>query len=206
VSHGLTHTDHMFSVRETPWHRLGAVLETHPASLGEALTLAGLDWTVTQRPICLSGSPDEPLAGHVANLRSDTGALLGIVSSDYTVVDNHEAFAFLANLIGSELRFETAGSLWGGRQVFVCAELPEHIEVGGDQVRRFVLVTTAHTGTGAVRATVTPIRVVCNNTLRAALDRARSVYRVAHLGDPTGQLHEARRVLGMTVDYYEQFA
>ena len=90
--------------------------------------------------------------------------------------------------------------------MFVCAELPDWIEVGSDQVRRFVLVSTSRTGTGAVRATVTPIRVVCNNTLRAALDGARAVYRVAHLGDPTAQLHEARAVLGMTVDYYAQFA
>jgi Domain of unknown function (DUF932) len=65
----------------------------------------------------------------------------------------------------------------GDRQVFVCAELPDWIEVGGDQVRCFVLVTTTHSGTGAVRATVTPIRDACNNTLRAALERARSEYR-----------------------------
>ena len=206
MSHGLTSTDSMFSTRIEPWHHLGVVLDRHPASIGEALRLAGLDWRVVQQPLALADEQHTPVDGHVANLRSDTGQLLGIVSSDYTVVDNARAFAFLASLIGTELRFETAGSLWGGRQVFVTAELPDHIEVGGDAVRRYVLVSTWHTGTGAVRAAVTPIRVVCNNTLRAALERAPSVYRVAHLGDPTAQLHEARRVLGMTVDYYRQFA
>src|SRR4051812_27504574 len=72
VPHGITHTDHLFSVRETPGHRLGAVLEHHPASIAEALMLAGLDWRVEQRPLCLAGAPVEPLEGHLANLRSDT--------------------------------------------------------------------------------------------------------------------------------------
>lgn len=51
----------------------------------------------------------------------------------------------------------------------------------------------------------TPVRAVCNNTVRLALERARAVYRVRHVGDPTGQLHEARAVLGLTVEYYRQF-
>lgn len=205
MASGITASDSMFSVRTVPWHRLGVVLAERPASLAEALAAAGLDWRVEQHPITLAGS-DEPLPGHRANVRSDTGALLGIVSDDYRVVHNAEAFAFLSNLIGSELHFETAGSLWGGRQAFVTAELPEWIEVGGDQVRRYVLVSTWHHGAGAVRAAVTPVRVVCNNTLRAALAGARGVYRVAHLGSPTRRLHEARAVLDMTVDYYRQFA
>jgi hypothetical protein len=69
-----------------------------------------------------------------------------------------------------------------------------------------VLVTTRHDGTAAVRVLVTPVRVVCANTLRVALGGARDTYRVRHLGDPTGALHEARRVLGMAVDYHAQFA
>jgi phage/plasmid-like protein (TIGR03299 family) len=121
-------------------------------------------------------------------------------------VQNTEAFAFLANLIGSELHFETAGSLWGGKAVWVLAELPDHVEVGGDAVRRFVLVTTRHDGTAAVRALVTPVRVVCANTLRVAIAGARDTYRVRHLGNPTGALHEARAVLGLTIDYHRQFA
>jgi phage/plasmid-like protein (TIGR03299 family) len=205
VASGITLTDSFFSAKETPWHRLGVVLPERPASLDAALDAAGLRWRIDQQPVHL---PDrrEPVAGFRANVRSDTRDVLGIVSEDYRVVENAEAFAFLANLIGSELHFETAGSLWGGRQVFVTAEVPDWIEVGGDAVRRYVLVSTWHTGTGAVKAAVTPLRVVCNNTLRAALAGARDVYRVAHLGEPTRQLHEARAVLDMTVDYYRQFA
>ena len=121
-------------------------------------------------------------------------------------MQNRDCFAFLANLLGSELVFETAGSLWGGKQVFITAALPDHVTVGGDDVRPYVVLTARHTGTGAIRAMTTPVRAVCANTVRAALERARDVYAVRHVGDPTGQLHEARAVLGMTVDYYRQFA
>ena len=138
-------------------------------------------------------------------MREDTDEVLGVVSDDYVVVQNRDCFAFLANLLGSELIFETAGSLWGGRQVFITAKLPDHITVGGDEVRPYVVLSAWHTGTGAIRAMTTPVRAVCNNTVRLALERARAVYRVRHVGDPTGQLHEARAVLGLTVDYYRQF-
>ena len=213
MPHGLTSSDSMFStsaVRRPPWHGLGAVLEKRPPSLPAALYAAGLDWRVVQVPLHrhdgLAGRGESQLDGLRGNVRADTGALLGVVSDDYRVVQNTEAFAFLANLIGSELHFETAGSLWGGKAVWVLAELPDHVEVGGDAVRRFVLVTTRHDGTAAVRALVTPVRVVCANTLRVALSGARDTYRVRHLGDPTGALHEARAVLGLTVDYHRQFA
>ena len=213
MSHGLTSSDSMFSTsadRRPPWHGLGAVLAERPASLHAALDGAGLDWRVVQVPLYrldgLDGRGESELAGLRGNVRVDTGALLGIVSDDYRVVQNTEAFQFLANLIGSELHFETAGSLWGGKAVWVLAELPDHVEVGGDQVRRFVLVTTRHDGTAAVRALVTPVRVVCANTLRVAIAGARDTYRVRHLGDPTGALHEARAVLGLTIDYHRQFA
>jgi phage/plasmid-like protein (TIGR03299 family) len=90
--------------------------------------------------------------------------------------------------------------------VFITAALPDHISVGGDEVRPYVVLSAWHTGTGAIRAMTTPVRAVCANTVRAALERARGVYRVRHVGDPTGQLHEARAVLGMTVDYYRHVA
>lgn len=210
MPHGLTSTDDMFSVRQVPWHGLGAVLPERPPSLPAALEAAGLDWRVVQIPLYrrdgLDGRAESEVEKLRGNVRADTGALLGVVSGDYRVVQNTEAFAFLANLIGSELHFETAGSLWGGKAVWVLAELPEHVSVGGDEVRRFVLVTTRHDGTAAVRVLLTPVRVVCANTLRVAIDGARDTYRVRHLGDPTGALHEARAVLGLAIDYHRQFA
>jgi phage/plasmid-like protein (TIGR03299 family) len=200
---GITDTDSMFSVRERPWHGLGPVLERPPSSVVEALQLAGLGWEVDQ--VGLRTEHGDPVPGVLANVRLDTRQILGVVSTRYTVVQNVEALRFLDNLIGSSMHFETAGSLWGGRRVWALATLPEWIEVGGDRVDRYCLVTTGHDGAHGIKAAVTPIRVVCQNTLTWGLDAANRVYAVRHSGDMTGKLHEARRVLEITVDYYTQF-
>jgi hypothetical protein len=70
--------------------------------------------------------------------------VLGIVSDEYEVVDNRDAFRFLDALIGSELHFETAGSLWGGRRVWVLARRPEYVELGGDPSATYIYVANSH--------------------------------------------------------------
>ena len=91
-----------------------------------------------------------PARGFKANIREDTGDVLGIVSDEYEVVDNRDAFRFLDALIGSDLHFETAGSLWGGRRVWVLARLAEYVELGGDQSATYVYVANSHDGSMAV--------------------------------------------------------
>jgi phage/plasmid-like protein (TIGR03299 family) len=204
MAHGITTRDSLMVVRTPAWHGLGVVLDQTPRSLEDALGAAGLTWSVAKQ--ALRRDDGRPVPGFHATVRQDTDEVLGVVSDEYVVVQNRDCFAFLANLLGSELVFETAGSLWGGKQVFITARLPDHVTAGGDEIRPFVVVSAWHTGTGAIPAMTTPVRAVCANTVRAALERAQAVYRVRHIGEPTGQLHEARRVLGLTVDYYRQFA
>ena len=213
----------MFSVREMPWHGLGAVLEDHPRSIDEALEKSALGWRVRTAPVLIERRPAwtddfgrqhpaelERAEHHKATLRSDTGELLGIVGRDYEPLDNREAFRFLDELIGSQLHFETAGSLWGGRRVWVLARLPEWVEVGGDQTGTYVYVANAHDGSMAVTAAVTPVRIVCANTLGYALRRSESpgaqrTFRFRHTGGLHTRLHEARRVMQITIDYAKQF-
>ncbi len=224
MSHGLTNNDSMFSVREMPWHGLGAVLDQYPRSIDEALEKAGLGWQVTHGDVLVVKHPEWiddfgsrhpaellPARGFNANLREDTGEVLGIVSDEYEVVDNRDAFQFLDALIGSELHFETAGSLWGGRRVWCLARLPEYVELGGDQSATYIYVANSHDGSMAVTAAVTPIRIVCANTLGAALRRAehgenaRRTFRFRHTGNLQTMFVEARQVLGMTINYREHF-
>ena len=126
-------------------------------------------------------------------------------------MDNRDAFRFLDALIGSELHFETAGSLWGGRRVWVLGRLPEHIELGGDESATYVYVANSHDGSMAVTAAATPIRIVCANTLGAALRRAehgvgaQRTFRFRHTGNLQAKFAEARQVLGMTINYQAQF-
>ena len=111
----------MFYTRVAPWHNLGVCVETALTS-EEALKKSGLDWTVTQRPILTDNY--DPIPGYKANIRSTDNRILGVVSNRYKVVQNHEAFAFVDNLLGEGVRFETAGSLNGGKKVWMLAKLP----------------------------------------------------------------------------------
>jgi phage/plasmid-like protein (TIGR03299 family) len=175
MSAGLTDSDSMFSVRKAPWHGLGAVLEEPPATVAEAIEASGLGWSVAKERIAVDrgDEPDddwllprcEQIPGYYATVRQDTREVLGIVGERYRIVQNHEAFAFIDQLLGSSIHFETAGSLHGGRRVWVLATLPDHVEVGGDAVRPYVLLMNSHDGSTAVIAATTPVRVVCQNTL-----------------------------------------
>ncbi len=224
MSHGITNNDHMFSVRAMPWHGLGVVLDEYPRSIDEALQKAGLGWKVTHGDVLVVRAPawtDDfgtehapellPAKGFKANLREDTGDVLGIVSDEYEVVENRDAFRFLDALIGSELHFETAGSLWGGRRVWCLARLPEYVELGGDRSATYIYVANSHDGSMAVTAAFTPVRIVCANTLGAALREAehganaQRTFRFRHTGNLQTKFAEARMVLGMTINYEKQF-
>jgi phage/plasmid-like protein (TIGR03299 family) len=223
MSHGITSNDQMFSVRAMPWHGLGVVLDEYPRSIDEALDKAGLGWKVTHGDVLVVRTPEwtddvgtkhapevVPARGFKANLREDTGEVLGIVSDEYEVVDNRDAFRFLDALIGSDLHFETAGSLCGGRRVWCLARLPEYIELGGDPSATYIYVANSHDGSMAVTAAATPIRIVCANTLGAAPRQAehganaQRTFRFRHTGNLQTKFAEAHQVLGMTVDYQKQ--
>lgn len=171
-----------------------------------ALVLAGLDWKVVQRPVCVDGGE---VPGYLANVRATDGRVLGIVSSRYSVVQNHEAFEWTDSLIDTgRVRYETAGSLRGGRVVWLLARLDEHREILGDEIAPYLLFVNAHDGSMAVRVCMTPVRVVCANTLNVALHRAdmrmdRS-WSAAHLGDLQGKLREAQRTLGLAYSYLDR--
>ncbi len=215
MSAGLTDTDTMFSVRETPWHGLGAVLDKPPATVAEAIEASGLGWSVAKEPIAVDRGEKpaadwwvprcEEIPGFYATVRQDTREVLGIVGERYRLVQNHEAFTFIDQLLGSSINFETAGSLHGGRRVWVLATLPDHVEVGGDDVRPYVLLMNSHDGSTAVIAATTPIRVVCQNTLNWGLANARQKFSIRHTEAVTQRVHEARRVLDLSINYYEQF-
>ena len=119
----------MFSVRETPWHGLGRIIMDAPASR-EALELAGLDWQVESRNI-YSGT-GAMIPGYRANVRSTDEAVLGVVSDRYRIVQNEEAFQFTDDLLGEGVTYETAGSLQGGKKVWMLARLPRKYLIAGD--------------------------------------------------------------------------
>lgn len=192
----------MMYVREKPWHGLGTQVEAAPTS-GDALRMSGLDWTVVQRNIQVCGGAK--IKNYKANVRDSDGSVLGVVSDRYKIVQNFEAFEFTDSLIGGEVRYETAGSLNNGRKIWLLARLPER-EIVGDKTEPYLCFTNTHDGSGAIRVCMTPIRIVCNNTLNLALGTAKRTWSVRHTGDMQSKMHEARICLEMANAYMDELS
>lgn len=189
----------LFYTREKPWHGLGTMVAEAPTS-ADALRLAGLDWRVDARPIFTDEGKEIP--GYKVNTRDSDGATLGIVSTRYTICQNEEAFAFTDELIGGEVHYETAGSLSGGRRVWLLAKM-ENTTLAGDEVEPYLCFTNTHDGTGSIRACMTPVRVVCNNTLNVALSTASRSWSAKHVGKVQEKIIEAQRALELAGKYMD---
>lgn len=190
----------MFYVRETPWHGLGTkVLEA--LSSKEALIAAGLNWEVVQEPIFTD--TEELIEGYKANVRDCDRKVLGVVGERYRVVQNSQAFSFTDALLGEGVRYETAGSLQGGKKVWLLAHMPHEYIISGERISPYLLFSNTHDGSGAIRVALTPIRVVCNNTLNLALSSAKRSWSMIHTGDINEKMQEAKNTLFMAEQYMD---
>lgn len=188
----------MFYVRETPWHGLGTRVMEAPGS-EDALELAGLNWKVRQEPIYTDNNL--LISGYKANVRDLDDKVLGVVTDRYKVVQNDEAFAFTDGLLGEGVRYETAGALLDGRKVWILARMPREFIINGEQISPYLVFSNTHDGSGAIKVAVTPIRVVCNNTLNLALSTAKRSWSMVHTGDVQGKMEEAKQTLFMAEKY-----
>ena len=190
----------MFSVREKPWHGLGTIVMEAPTS-AEALKLAGLDWMVVQESVYTDNQ--ELIKGYKANVRSIDRRVLGVVSDRYKVVQNTDAFSFTDELLGKGVRYETAGSLQEGKKVWLLARLPREYIIAGERISPYLVFSNTHDGSGSVKVAVTPVRVVCNNTLNLALSNASRSFSMVHTGNIQGKIQEAKDTLFMAENYMD---
>jgi phage/plasmid-like protein (TIGR03299 family) len=188
----------MFYTREVPWHGLGVRVE-ETLSSGEALEKSGLNWTVIQRPIMTSNYA--PIKGYKANIRQIDDKVLGVVTDRYKVVQNHEAFAFTDALLGEGVRYETAGSLQEGRKIWLLAKLPDKYVMEGEKIEPYLAFSNSHDGSGSIKVCMTPIRVVCQNTLNLALGTAKRIWSTVHVGDLAYKMSEAHNTLLLAEKY-----
>lgn len=188
----------MFSTREKPWHGLGTMVAEAPTS-AKALELAGLDWQVLQREI-YTGS-GQKIPGYRANVRNSDEKILGVVSDRYKVVQNEEAFAFTDALLGEGVRYETAGSLQSGKRVWMLAKLPNEYIITGEQISPYLVFCNAHDGSSAIKVAMTPVRVVCSNTLNLVLSTTKRCWSAKHTTNISEKLDEARETLLFAESY-----
>ena len=183
------------------------------ANSADAIKLAGLDWTVEQWPVRAFNPDDQKIeAGcpdRVANVRTDTRAVLGIVSRGYTVFQNRDSFDFMDAIVGEKLAmYETAGSLQNGKRVWMLARLPKEFRAAGDDIiRPYVLLTNGHDGSHGLRMIATTIRVVCQNTLNLAMRNSfgSDGLSIGHWSNLEQRVTEARRKLGIISDRFDLF-
>ena len=190
----------MFSVREKPWHGLGIIVKEAPTS-ADAIRLAGLDWTVVQEPIYTNFS--KVVEGYRANVRSSDRKVLGVVSDRYKVVQNVDAFSFTDELLGRGVQYETAGSLQEGKKVWLLARLPREYIIAGERISPYLVFSNTHDGSGSVKVAITPVRVVCNNTLNLALNTAKRSFSMIHTGNIQDKIQEAKDTLFMAEEYMD---
>lgn len=205
-----------FASRLDAWHQLGTTLGAE-FTAEQAMEVAHLGgWNVRKLAITATEMDDNGVTtvevpDRYATARTNpfTGATeaLGVVGSQYTPVQNEEHVEFLNALVDDTgAHLETAGSLRDGKQVFITCKLPEHMLVGGvDQVDTYLSVVNSHDGSTGFRAIVSPVRVVCANTLNAAVSSAKQSWTVRHTAGAKASIEQARQSLDLSFRYAEQF-
>lgn len=204
-----------YLVKGKPWNYNGSVNVENCKTAAEVMSAAGLDWNVAKCELVAkmpthdiyAKEKDSFIMGDsmykicpnaFATYRTDYNIPLGIVKERYTPVQNIEAFTFFDGAIGKDKAiWQTAGFFGNGERIFVSAKLPKNILVNGDPVENYLVFTTSHDGSSGVKILFTPIRVVCENTLNAAIATSTNYVSFRHTKSVHGNLDIAAEILGI---------
>jgi phage/plasmid-like protein (TIGR03299 family) len=207
------------SFREPAWHNLGTVFDTEK-NTNEMLVAANLNnWNVRLEDLEIPSSlvSDKSYQYVVRTNPTDKTQtdVLGIVGERYVPLQNEDLFSFGDNILDGGGRWETAGSIRGGRVVFgsLALERETVLDPNGvaDVVKTYLLINTSHDGSIAIQASITPVRVVCANTLNVALNRTKKKdgvkqsFKIRHTQTAEGKITVARQALGMANSYMDEF-
>ncbi|MDR3715828.1 MAG: DUF932 domain-containing protein [Puia sp.] len=190
-----------YSVKEKAWHELGHIADQYETS-AEVLANSGLDFKVEKAPNVHRLPDGREIVSSTSyfTYRTDTTEILGDqIGADYHVVQNREAFSFFDAIAGKDgVYYETAGALGKGERIFITAKLPGFIKIGADDlIEKYLFLTTSHDGKSSITAAFTPVRIVCNNTLTAALQDCSNTVTIKHTLNASAQLKSAHRIMGM---------
>ena len=207
------------SFREPAWHNLGTVFDTEK-NTSEMLVAANLNnWNVRLEDLEIPSNlvSDKSYQYVVRTNPTDKTQtdVLGIVGERYVPLQNEDLFSFGDNILDGGGRWETAGSIRGGRVVFgsLALERETVLDPNGvaDVVKTYLLINTSHDGSIAIQASITPVRVVCANTLNVALNRTKKKdgvkqsFKIRHTQTAEGKIAVARQALGMANSYMDEF-
>lgn len=201
----------MAYVGDTPWHGLGQQLtadssiETWAEESGLDFQLATADVQFTPPPGVWNGykSQSLPFAGKKVMYRTDSNLPLGLVSTQYKIVQPIEVLEFFRDMVGTVANLETAGVLRNGAHYWALAKMDGEFNVAGDQVNQYLLLASSCDGSLATQARLTSVRVVCNNTLQLATGKSGQVVQVRH--NSTFNAADVKSQLGEFNDAFKNF-
>ena len=197
MSHEL---ESMFYIGETPWHGLGRYVGEDPIKADEAIVAAGLDWEVKLEEMNLSKDSSISIPSTYAIVRQTDNKILGVTGNKYQPIQNKEAFDFTDSLIeNNSLRYHTAGSLRGGKKIWLLGKAGSFEAVPGDIVEKYLFLFTSHDRSGSAKILFTNTRVVCMNTARIAFDNAKEneIVSIRHTGNIAEKKAKAQEILGL---------
>lgn len=200
----------IFYTGEKPWHGIGTELQ-NPATAEEAIVAAGLDYEVRLKNVHFVNQDGNrvEVPDYFASVRYDKGEEipLSVVGARYRVVQNKESFDFFDAVVGErQAIYHTAGALGQGERIWLLAKLPKDLILfNDDRVEKYLCLTNSHDGKSALRVYFTPVRVVCQNTLNASLQDAHQGISIRHTVNANHKISEARRILGLSLKFYEGF-
>lgn len=212
MSAGITKTDGMAYVGRNPWHNLGTYVGDEAITAAEAIEAARLDWRVETQDIYLRqfgpsyNSGISQIEGYRAIVRQDTHATLAIMRDSYVPFQNVDAFKMMDAIVGAgDAIYHTVGSLHGGRRIWLLVRLNGDYKLdNGEKLDSFILLDTSHDGSTALRMRLTPVRVVCSNTLASATGKKAAFY-ARHTTGLIDRVKQARDLLGMNQVFMDRF-
>jgi phage/plasmid-like protein (TIGR03299 family) len=207
------------SLREPAWHGLGTVFQEE-VSTAKMLELAHLDkWNVRLEDVEIPAGMESD-KGYSFVVRDNPFIdnqkdVLGVVGERYVPLQNEDLFDFVDLMLDGGGRWETAGSIKNGRVVFgsLALERETILDPNGvsDKVNTYLLINTSHDGSVAIQASITPVRVVCANTLNLALGQrgrngsVKQSFKIRHTATASGKVQQAREALGLANAYMDKF-
>lgn len=211
MAHDLTQNEkgetEFFSAVTKGWHRLGQTSDRQ-LTAEEAIKEARLDWEVEQVPVYhQAGDEMLEVPDQYCVRRTDNNRVMSVMSKRYQMIQNHETFSFADDIVGSgRAVWDTAGSIAGGRVVFMQVELEGRLFLKSnpdDQTVKKVLFINSHDGSKALMGMITPVRVVCQNTLNAALGSKSNQFKIYHRKNFQSKKDEAAKILGLASAFYD---
>lgn len=195
---------------QTAWHKLGVILPDELLTSVQCIEHARMNYTVEKTPAYMELNGTNILVPDTyVTYRSDNNHPFGTVGKKYTIVQNSDAFSFFDAIVGEGAAiYETAGVLGKGERIFLTARLNDYCVIAGtkDVTQMYVVLTMSHDGSGSIKAMITPIRVVCQNTLNAAIKDSVNTVNIRHTSSAVARLEQAHKVLGISNKYMEEFS